>query len=250
MPARCTADPDIGAFSLEESALSQGNNRVQTSPKNQNLNRELPMNMNGSQVIEASRDTVWKGLNDPKTLQQCIPGCDVIEVTSPTEMKATVVIKVGPVKASFAGEVTLSELKPPESYRISGKGQGGFAGFASGGATVTLTELSPTQTQMDYTVDAQIGGKLAMLGSRLIDSTAQSLAGQFFTKFGSLMKSQAATTTPPKEKVADKKSAATKTAVKKATAKKASAKKPVVKKALSKKAAAKKAPVKKPAKKR
>jgi uncharacterized protein len=102
------------------------------------------MNMNGSQVIDAPRETVWKGLNDPKVLQQCIPGCDKIESASPTEMKAMVVVKVGPVKASFAGEVTLSELKSPESYRISRKGQGGFAGFATGGATVKLTALSPT----------------------------------------------------------------------------------------------------------
>jgi uncharacterized protein len=185
------------------------------------------MNMNGSQVIEASRETVWKGLNDPQILQACIPGCDKIESSSPTEMKATVVVKVGPVKASFAGEVTLSDLNPPESYRISGKGQGGFAGFATGGASVKLTALSPTQTQMDYTVDAQIGGKLAMLGSRLIDSTAQSLAGQFFTKFGVMMKAQggaevlkAAKAKPVAKKPTAKKPAAKKVAPKKATAKK------------------------------
>jgi uncharacterized protein len=195
----------------------------------------MTMNMNGSQVIEASRETVWKGLNDPKILQACIPGCDKIESSSPTEMKATVVVKVGPVKASFAGEVTLSDLNPPESYRISGKGQGGFAGFATGGATVKLTALSPTQTQMDYTVDAQIGGKLAMLGSRLIDSTAQSLAGQFFTKFAGLMKGQAGAAPIAKLKVAAKKPAANKPA----------AKKPAVKKAVVKKTVAKKAPAKK-----
>jgi len=183
------------------------------------------MNMNGSQVIDASRETVWKGLNDPQVLQKCIPGCDKIDASSPTEMKASVVVKVGPVKASFAGEVTLSDLKPPESYRISGKGQGGFAGFATGGATVNLTALSPTQTQMDYTVDAQIGGKLAMLGSRLIDSTAQSLAGQFFTKFGVLMKAASG--------------AETKAAKAPRAAKKVKAKKPGVKKAPAKKSASK-----------
>ncbi len=179
------------------------------------------MNMNGSQIINAPREIVWKGLNDPKILQACIPGCEKILVSSPTEMKATVVVKVGPVKASFAGEVTLSDLQPPESYRISGKGQGGFAGFASGAASVKLTALSPTQTQMDYTVDAQIGGKLAMLGSRLIDSTAQSLAGQFFTKFAALMK----TTAPKPKKAVVKKAAAKKTVAKKAPSKKATAKK-------------------------
>ncbi len=194
------------------------------------------MNMNGSQIIDAPREIVWKGLNDPKILQQCIPGCDKIESKSPTDMKATVVVKVGPVKASFAGEVKLSDLKAPESYRISGKGSGGFAGHAAGGATVTLTELSPTQTQMDYTVDAQIGGKLAMLGSRLIDATAQSLAGQFFTKFGALMKTQGAAA---KSKPSVKKPAAKKAVAKKATTKKAVAKKIVAKKAVAKKTVAK-----------
>jgi carbon monoxide dehydrogenase subunit G len=147
------------------------------------------MKLTGSQNIAASREIVWKGLNDPKILQQCIPGCSKIENTSPTDMKATVTIAVGPVKANFSGQVTLGDLNPPESYRISGKGDGGFAGFVTGGATVKLTALSANETQMDYDVDAQIGGKLAMLGSRLIDSTATSLANQFFTKFGSLMKS-------------------------------------------------------------
>ncbi len=182
------------------------------------------MNMNGSQVIDAPRETVWKGLNDPNILQQCIPGCSKIESSSPTEMKATVVVKVGPVKASFAGEVYLSDLKAPEGYRISGKGQGGFAGFAEGGATVKLISLSPTQTQMDYAVDAQIGGKLAMLGSRLIDSTAQSLAGQFFTKFAGLMKSQGKATPAAKAKAKAKKSATKKAAPKKAAAKKSTKK--------------------------
>jgi uncharacterized protein len=198
------------------------------------------MNMTGSQVIDAPRETVWKGLNDPQILQACIPGCDKIESSSPTQMKATVVVKVGPVKASFAGEVTLSDLKAPESYRISGKGQGGFAGFAEGGATVQLTALSPTQTQMDYTVDAQIGGKLAMLGSRLIDSTAQSLAGQFFTKFGVLMKAQGAVAPTAKPRAAAKKPAAKKAVIKKSAAKKA-----VIKKSAAKKAVIKKAPAKK-----
>ncbi len=197
------------------------------------------MNMTGSQIIDAPRETVWKGLNDPKILQQCIPGCDKIESSSPTEMKATVVVKVGPVKASFAGEVTLSDLKAPESYRISGKGQGGFAGHAQGGATVTLTALSPTQTQMDYTVDAQIGGKLAMLGSRLIDSTAQSLASQFFTKFGALMKTAGAMTSVAKAKPVAKKVAAKESAGKKGAAKKVASKNKIkkapVKKKLSKK---------------
>jgi uncharacterized protein len=150
------------------------------------------MKLTDTQVIQAPRDVVWKGLNDAQVLKACIPGCESIEQISPTELKAVVVAKVGPVKASFEGEVKLSDIKAPESYRISGTGQGGLAGFATGGATVKLTALSPNETQMDYDVDAQIGGKLAMLGSRLIDGTARSLAEQFFAKFASMMKAQAA----------------------------------------------------------
>jgi uncharacterized protein len=150
------------------------------------------MKLTDSQVIQAPREVVWKGLNDAQVLKACIPGCESIEQLSPTELKAVVVAKVGPVKASFEGEVKLSDMNPPESYRISGTGQGGLAGFATGGATVKLTALGPNETQMDYDVDAQIGGKMAMLGSRLIDGTARSLAEQFFTKFASMMKAQAA----------------------------------------------------------
>ncbi len=146
------------------------------------------MKMSGSQVIQAPRLNVWKGLNDPKILQQSIPGCETINAASPTEMSAKVVLKIGPVKATFKGAVTLSDINAPESYRISGKGEGGLAGFASGGATVKLTENGAAETLMEYDVDAQVGGKIAMLGSRLIDSTARSLAEQFFTKFASLMK--------------------------------------------------------------
>ncbi len=203
------------------------------------------MKLTGTQIIPASRELVWKGLNDPVILRQCIPGCSKIEVVSPTEFKATVTIAVGPVKVNFAGEVTLSDLNPPESYRISGKGNGGFVGFATGGADVRLTALSADETQMDYDVDAQIGGKLAMLGSRLIDSTATSLADKFFTKFGSLIKAEAA---------AEPTAAAVK-AKPKAPVKKLAAKNPAQKKAVkkavkpAKKIAAKKAakPVKKPA---
>jgi carbon monoxide dehydrogenase subunit G len=187
------------------------------------------MKMSGSQVIRAPRKTVWRGLNDPKILQQCIPGCETIKAASPTEMSAKVVLKVGPVKATFTGEVTLSDIKAPESYRISGKGQGGLAGFATGGASVKLTENSAIETLMDYDVDAQIGGKLAMLGSRLIDSTAKSLAEQFFTKFAGLMMKQAQSPAlVAKAKSAKKPAASTK------------AKKPTPKKPASRKTRAKK----------
>jgi uncharacterized protein len=141
------------------------------------------MQMNDSQRIPASKEKVWAMLNDPAVLKHCIPGCQSLEMTSPTEMTATVVIKVGPVKASFGGKVTLSDLDPPNSYRISGEGSGGVAGFAKGGATVRLEAESADVTVLHYEVDAQIGGKLAQLGSRLIDSTSKKLAGEFFTRF-------------------------------------------------------------------
>jgi carbon monoxide dehydrogenase subunit G len=142
------------------------------------------MQMSDSQRIAASKEKVWAALNDPAVLKQCIPGCQSLEMSSPTEMTATVVIKMGPVKATFGGKVTLSDLDPPNSYRITGEGAGGVAGFAKGGATVKLTSESPDVTVLQYDVDAQIGGKLAQLGGRLIDSTAKKLAGEFFSAFG------------------------------------------------------------------
>jgi uncharacterized protein len=142
------------------------------------------MQMNDTQRIPASKEKVWAALNDPRVLRQCIPGCQNLEMSSPTEMTATVVFRVGPVKATFGGKVTLSDLDPPNSYRISGEGSGGVAGFAKGGATVRLESESPEVTILHYEVDAQIGGKLAQLGQRLIDSTAKKLAGEFFAAFG------------------------------------------------------------------
>jgi uncharacterized protein len=208
------------------------------------LPEDLLMKMNGEEIIAAPIESVWKALNDPKILQACIPGCETIKQISPTDLEARVVIKLGPVKAGFNGKVTLSDLNPPHGYRISGKGEGGFAGFATGGATVKL-ESVPEGTKMMYDVDAQVGGKLAMLGSRLIDSTAQSLAGQFFDKFVKLA-AAVKVEAPVVKKVAAKK--AVKKVVKKAAPKKAAAKKAVPKKAVAKKAAPKKA-VKKAAKK-
>src|SRR6201990_134587 len=149
------------------------------------------MQMNDSQRIPASREKVWAALNDPAVLKQCIPGCQALEMTSPTEMTATVVFKVGPVRATFGGKVTLSDLDPPNGYRISGEGSGGVAGFAKGGATVRLIAEGADATILSYEVDAQIGGKLAQLGSRLIDSTAKKLAGQFFESFGEAVGSAA-----------------------------------------------------------
>ena len=145
------------------------------------------MQMTDSQRIPASRDKVWAALNDPAILQGCIPGCESLEMTSPTEMSAKVTLKVGPVKASFGGKVTLSEIDAPNGYRIAGEGSGGVAGFAKGGATITLKEDGPDATILTYDADAQIGGKLAQLGSRLIDSTARKLAGDFFASFAAAL---------------------------------------------------------------
>jgi carbon monoxide dehydrogenase subunit G len=145
------------------------------------------MQMNETQRVPASKDKVWAALNDPEMLKRCIPGCQSLEMSSPTDMTATVVVKVGPVKATFAGKVTLSDLDPPNGYRIAGEGSGGVAGFAKGGATVKLDADGPDATNLNYAVDAQIGGKLAQLGGRLIDSTAKKLAGEFFQNFAAAL---------------------------------------------------------------
>lgn len=141
------------------------------------------MDLTGEERIAAPREAVWAALNDPETLKACIPGCQSLSQTSPTELEATVKIKIGPVSATFKGEVTLSNLNPPESYTIAGEGKGGIAGFAKGGADVMLTDEG-TETLLSYTVHAEIGGKLAQLGSRLIDSTSKKLAAQFFADLG------------------------------------------------------------------
>ena len=137
------------------------------------------MKMAGEFRVARAREAVWAALNDPAVLKQCLPGCQEIERVSETEMTATLIVKVGPVKATFAGAVTLSDLDPPNGYTLSGQGQGGAAGFASGEARVALVEEGG-ETVVRYDVDAKVGGKLAQIGSRLIDSTAKKLAGQFF----------------------------------------------------------------------
>lgn len=144
------------------------------------------MDMAGHELIAAPREKIYAALNDPEILKAAIPGCESIDVISVTEMTATVVTRIGPVKAKFQGAVTLSDLDPPNGYTISGEGKGGPAGFAKGGATVRLEE-SGGGTVLHYEVKADVGGKLAQLGSRLIDSTARKLAGDFFTRFGELV---------------------------------------------------------------
>ena len=145
------------------------------------------MELTGEQRIPAPRQKVWEALNDPDILGQAIPGCQSIEKQGDDKFTAKVKAKVGPVSATFGGEVTLSELNPPESYTISGEGKGGAAGFAKGGAKVRLEEDGPDGTILHYTVTANVGGKLAQIGSRLIDSTAKKLSGEFFEKFSEIV---------------------------------------------------------------
>jgi hypothetical protein len=140
------------------------------------------MDMTGEVRLAAPRETVWLALNDPEILKQSIPGCEEIQKLSDTEMTARVSARVGPVSAKFAGKVLLSELDPPNGYTISGEGQGGVAGFAKGGAQVSLKD-DGAGTMLSYKVQAQVGGKLAQIGSRLIDATARKMADDFFTRF-------------------------------------------------------------------
>lgn len=151
------------------------------------------MDMTGEHRIAAPRDVVWAALNDADVLRQCIPGCEELERLSDTGMRAIVVQKIGPVKARFEGEVELANIDAPESYTIRGEGKGGVAGFAKGGADVTLAE-DGEDTILSYEVHATVGGKLARLGSRLIDSTARKLAAQFFDNFQAHLNEEGAAT--------------------------------------------------------
>jgi uncharacterized protein len=144
------------------------------------------MDMTGEFRIPAPRRKVWEALNDPEILRQSIPGCEEVEKISPTELAAKVTAKVGPVKARFAGKVTLSDLDPPNGYKITGEGSGGAAGFAKGGATVRLAD-DGDGTRLTYVVEAHVGGKLAQIGSRLIDATARKMAEDFFTRFSGIV---------------------------------------------------------------
>ena len=141
------------------------------------------MDMTGERQIPAPRDKVWAALNDPEVLKACIPGCESLEKLSDTDLKATASIKIGPIAARFTGKVQLTDLDPPNAYRIAGEGQGGVAGFAKGGAVVRLTAEGESATLLHYDVKAQVGGKIAQLGARLIDASAKQMADAFFDRF-------------------------------------------------------------------
>jgi carbon monoxide dehydrogenase subunit G len=145
----------------------------------------MAMTMTGEVLLAATREAVWAKLNDAETLKACIPGCEELNKTSDTEFQAIAVTKIGPVKARFKGKVALSDLDPPNGYRISGEGDGGVAGFAKGGATVALTDKDGG-TLLSYNVEAQIGGKLAQLGQRLVNGAAKKIADDFFKNFAAV----------------------------------------------------------------
>lgn len=147
------------------------------------------MEMSGEYKIPAPRQQVWEALNDPEVLKECIPGCQELNKESDTELSATVKSKVGPVSATFKGKVTLSDIDAPNGYKISGEGTGGVAGFAKGGAEVKLAD-DGDGTLLTYQATGQVGGKLAQIGSRLIDSTAKKMANEFFGKFAEVVGGQ------------------------------------------------------------
>ncbi|HWK14163.1 MAG TPA: carbon monoxide dehydrogenase subunit G [Rhizobiaceae bacterium] len=147
----------------------------------------MAMDMSGEERITAPVDKVWAALNDPEILKACIPGCESLEKRDDGGFTAVVSLKIGPIKAKFNGEVELQNLNPPHSYTIAGEGKGGIAGFAKGGADVTLKEDGADTTILTYTAKADVGGKIAQLGSRLIQSTSKKLAGEFFSSFNKMV---------------------------------------------------------------
>ncbi|MCB5174157.1 MULTISPECIES: CoxG family protein [Microvirga] len=146
----------------------------------------MTMKMEGEVFLAVDRVTVWNALNDPDILKACIPGCQDLEKVSDTQFQATAKVAVGPVKATFKGGVTLSDLDPPNGYTISGEGQGGIAGWAKGGARVRLEDVEGG-TRLTYDVEAHVGGKIAQLGGRLINGVAKKYADEFFANFAKIL---------------------------------------------------------------
>lgn len=145
------------------------------------------MEMSGEQLIPASQQDTWKALNDPDVLKACVPGCESITLVNDNEYQVQMTAKVGPVSAKFRGRLSLSDIKPPQSYSLAFEGQGGPAGFAKGAAQVRLTPVSIHETKLSYDVKANVGGKLAQIGSRLVDAAAKKVADDFFQNFNNRM---------------------------------------------------------------
>ena len=162
------------------------------------------MDMSGERRIPAPRQRVWDALNDPEMLRAAIPGCESVTRTAEDAFEAKVALKIGPMAAKFGGKVKLENINAPASYTITGEGNGGAMGFAKGGADVALEEVGPNETLLKFTVKAQVGGKMAQLGARLIDSTAKQMSDQFFDRFAA-----AVAPPPPAEVPAPAEAAAT-----------------------------------------
>ena len=141
------------------------------------------MQLTQTRIINAPRERVWQALNDPQTLKACVPGCEGFEPDGENAYRATVMAKVGPVSARFNGRLSLADIDPPSGYTLKFEGQGGAAGFANGNARVSLASTPDAQTSLSYTVQAQVGGKLAQIGNRLVDGAAAKLADDFFARF-------------------------------------------------------------------
>ncbi len=159
------------------------------------------MEMTGEQFIPALQAEVWRGLNDPEVLKACISGCESIEKLADTEYTVVTTVAIGPVKARFRGKLVLADLDPPNSYSLSFDGQGGAAGFGKGSAKVSLA-TEAAGTRLSYTVKAQVGGKLAQIGSRLIDGVAKKMADDFFSAFNQKITGPAAAAPEPSAEAA------------------------------------------------
>ncbi|MGD9954261.1 MAG: CoxG family protein [Burkholderiales bacterium] len=154
------------------------------------------MQMKGEQLLSAPPERVWEALNDPEMIRECVPGCESLERVSDTEFRALLLAAIGPVKAKFTGKLTLSDLDPPRSYRMGFEGSGGAAGFAKGSAEVTLVPEG-AGTRLAYSASVQVGGKIAQVGSRLIDGVAAKIAGDFFARFRDRLGGEAAAPSVP-----------------------------------------------------
>lgn len=155
------------------------------------------MELKGERLIPASAERTWAALNDPAILKACITGCEQLEPAGDNAYSSVLAVRIGPVNARFRGNLTLSDSVPPTSYTIHFEGQGGVAGFGKGSAQVTLAPEDAGQTRLAYSAQAQVGGKIAQVGSRLVDAAAAKVAGEFFDAFEARLRSEAAAEAPP-----------------------------------------------------